>query len=76
MTNIIRFPPKRSVRHQDDHRERMRVNLAAAAFISLFLLVSCWIIDGLLSIPDRDCNSVRRPCNVPSGPFSAGLRDF
>jgi|KBSMisStaDraftv2_1062788.scaffolds.fasta_scaffold562451_1 hypothetical protein len=77
MTNVVKFPRKRIVR-EDDYRERMRVNLAALAFIAVFLLVSCWIIDGLLSMPRRDCDSALRSCNVTSGPFSAslGLRDF
>lgn len=62
---IIRFP-KKNKQIEDEYRVRMRVNLAALAFISFFLLASCWIIDVLISIPERpDCNfSVRRPCRV------------
>lgn len=77
MTNIVKFPRKRIVR-EDDHGERMRVNLAALAFIAVYLLASCWIVDGLLTVPRRDCESALRPCNVTSGPFSAslGLTDF
>ena len=66
--NVIEFPRKRIPQGEDDYRERMRANLAAIAFLSIFLLASCWVIDVLLSIPARtDCNfSVRRPCNVTS----------
>jgi hypothetical protein len=77
MTNIVKFPQQRIVR-EDDYRVRMRVNLAALAFMAVFVLVSCWILDGLLAVPRRDCQSALRPCNVTSGPFSASLaaREF
>lgn len=73
--NVIIFPRKKVLQGEDDYRERMRANLAAIAFITIFLLVSCWIIDTLLSIPARtDCNfSVRRPCHVNFGASSASL---
>jgi hypothetical protein len=72
--NVIKFPRRREV-GEDDYRERMRANLAAIAFLSVFLLASCWVIDVLLSIPTRpDCNfSVRRPCNVNFSASSAAL---
>jgi hypothetical protein len=51
--NVIKFPRKRILHGEDDYRERMRANLAAVAFIAIFLLGSCWAIDTLLSIPSR-----------------------
>jgi hypothetical protein len=73
--NVIEFPRKRIPQGEDDYRERMRANLAAIAFLSIFLLASCLVIDVLLSIPARtDCNfSVRRPCNVNFSADSASL---
>ena len=73
--NVIIFPKKKIPQGEDDYRERMRTNLAAIAFITMFLLGSCWVIDTLLSIPARtDCNfSVRRPCHVNFGASSASL---
>jgi hypothetical protein len=73
--NIIPFPRKNDLQGDDDYRGRMRANLAAIAFIAIFLMGSCWVIDKLLSIPTRtDCNfSVRRPCRVNLGANSASL---
>jgi hypothetical protein len=76
--NVVNFPGKKLPSVEDDYRHRMRSNLAALAFISLLLLLSCWVIDALLSIPSRiDCNfSVRRPCHVnfsTSTPRSAAV---
>ena len=73
--NIVKFPRKRIPLGEDDYRERMRANWAAIAFLSIFLLASCWVIDVLLSIPTRtDCNfSVRRPCHVNFSASSASL---
>ena len=73
--NVIEFPRKRIPQGEDDYRERMKANLAAIAFLSIFLLATCWVTDVLLSIPTRpDCNfSVRRPCNVNFSAASASL---
>ena len=51
--NVIKFPKRRSPLGKDDYRERMRANLAAVAFLSIFLLASFWVIHVLLSIPSR-----------------------
>jgi hypothetical protein len=73
--NVIQFPRKNISRGEENYHERMRINLAAVAFIAIFLLGSCWVIDTLLSIPNRtDCNfSVRRPCHVNFSGSSASL---
>ena len=73
--NVVNFPGKKLPSAEDDYRHRMRSNLAALAFISLLLLLSCWVIDALLSIPSRtDCNfSVRRPCHVNFSASNASL---
>jgi hypothetical protein len=73
--NVIKFPRKRRPGAEDNYRERMRVNLAALAFIATFTLGSCWVIDTLISIPTKpDCNfSFRRPCQVNFSASSASL---
>jgi hypothetical protein len=73
--NVIQFPRRRIPQGEDDYRQRMRANLAAVAFLTIFLLGACWVFDTLLSIPARvDCNfSVRRPCNVNFNASSASL---
>jgi hypothetical protein len=74
-SNVINFPRKKLPSAEDDYRHRMRSNLAAVAFIAIFLLGSCWVIDTLLSVPTRsDCNfSARRPCHVNFSASSASL---
>lgn len=78
--NVIKFPQKKFYRDGDDYYERVRVNLATLAFMTVFVSGLFWTISTLLSIPTRpDCNfSNRRPCtvNVKAINASFGQRDF
>lgn len=75
--NVIPFRRKADDANIDEYRQRMRSNAVAAAFVLILLMASHWIIDTLLSIPQRpDCNfSVRRPCHVNVSPKNAALTD-
>lgn len=48
--NVVYLSKGRRHPTDDDYGARMRQNLAAVAFISIFLFASCWIIDTLMSV--------------------------